>query len=161
MKKLVSTFIVFYALWLLLAGITTEELILGAVVSLLLAALVARLVSYEFGFSVVLQLVKYVVLFVPLFIWKLILANLHIAKIVLTPKLPINPGFVVVKTGLKKDISKLSLANAITMTPGTLSVDVAEDEVLIHWVTVKEGTASEHRDEISKDFEKQLGGIFE
>lgn len=82
-------------------------------------------------------------------------------KIVLTPKLPINPGFVVVKTGLKKDISKLSLANAITLTPGTLSVDLVEDEVLIHWVTMTEGSQSDHRDVISKDFEKTLGGIFE
>lgn len=161
MKKLVSTFIVFYALWLLLAGIATSELILGAVVSLALAILVFKMVNYSFGPIVVVQGLKYVVLFIPLFIWKLILANLHVARIVLSKKLPIKPGFVVVKTSLKKDISKLSLANAITMTPGTLSIDVADDEILIHWITVNEGTASDHRNEISKDFEKQLGGIFE
>lgn len=161
MKKMVSTFIVFYALWLALAGVAVSELITGALVSLVLAVLVSRLVSYDFGPVVILQTFKYVVLFIPLFIWKLILANLQMARIVLSPKLPINPGFVVLKTGLKKDISKLSLANAITLTPGTLSVDVAEDEVLVHWVTMKEGTASEHRDEISKAFEKSLGRIFE
>ncbi len=161
MKKLVSTFIVFYALWVALAGVAVSELILGAVVALILAVLVSKLVNYDLSIGSIVQVVKYLVLFIPLFVWKLILANLHIAKIVLTPKLPINPGFVVVKTGLKKDISKLSLANAITLTPGTLSVDLVEDEVLIHWVTMTEGSQSDHRDVISKDFEKTLGGIFE
>lgn len=161
MKKTVSAFIVFYGLWLVLAGIHVQELITGAVVSLALALLIGRLVNYEFGLGSVVSAVKYIVLYIPLFVWKMILANLDMARIVLTPKLPIKPGFVTVKTGLKSDIGRLTLANSITLTPGTLSIDVAEDEVLIHWVEVIGDTQAEYRDRISISFEKSLGGIFE
>lgn len=161
MKKTLSAFVVFYFLWLVLAGQHIQELIAGAVVSILLALIIGKVVNYDFGPEAVVVGVKYTILFVPLFIWKLILANLQMARIVLSPELPIEPGFVVVKTGLKKDISKLSLANAITMTPGTLSIDFSGDEVLIHWVAVQGGTPEEQGQNIAGSFEKRLGGIFE
>lgn len=161
MKKIVSSFIVFYLLWIIIAGIKTEELLLGAVVALVLAFIVGPLVPYDINGHSIVQVFKYVFLFIPLFVWKLVVANFQMAKIVLTPSLPIKPGFVVVKTGLSDDFAKLSLANVITLTPGTLSIDVKENEILIHWVTVKGETASEYKDEISKDFERVLGGIFE
>lgn len=161
MKKTVSAFIVFYILWLVLAGVNLQELIAGALVSMLLAVVVGRVVNYEFGPNTIMAVVKYTFLYIPLFVWKLILANLQMAKIVLSPSLPIKPGFVVLKTGLKKDISKLSLANSITLTPGTLSVDMDEDEILVHWVSVEGDDPAEQQKLISKDFEKSLGGIFE
>jgi len=161
MKKTVSAFVVFYVLWLVLAGINLQELIAGAVVSLVLAVVLGNVVNYELNVGTILTAVKFTVMYIPLFIWKLILANFQMAKIVLSPVLPINPGFVVIKTGLTKDIAKLSLANSITLTPGTLSIDVDEDEVLIHWVDVQGEDEAEYMAQISKSFEKSLGGIFE
>lgn len=161
MKKTLSAFVVFYVLWLVLGGFHVQELIMGAVVSLALALVIGKVVNYEFGPETILVGVKYVVVFMPLFIWKLIQANLQMARIVLSPSLPIKPGFVLVKTGLKKDIAKLSLANAITLTPGTLSIDLGDDEVLVHWVDVQEGTPVEQGQAIAGSFEKTLGGIFE
>jgi len=161
MKKTLSAFVVFYVLWLVLGGLHVQELMTGAVVSLALALIIGKVVNYEFGPETILVGVKYVVVFMPLFIWKLIQANLQMARIVLSPSLPIKPGFVVVKTALKKDIAKLSLANAITLTPGTLSIDVADDEVLIHWVDVQGGTPEDQGKAIAGSFEKTLGGIFE
>lgn len=161
MKKSISAFIVFYILWLVLAGVNQQELIAGAVVSALLAVVVGKLVNYEFGPRTLVTLVKYTFLYIPLFLWKLVLANFQMAKMVLSPTLPIKPGFVVLKTGLKSDIAKLSLANSITLTPGTLSLDIENEEVLIHWVKVEGETEAEHQALISKEFEKTLGGIFE
>ena len=161
MKKTVSAFVIFYVLWLVLGGINLQEVIVGALVSLVLALVLANLVGYELGVGSILTVVKFTVMYIPLFVWKLILANFQMAKIVLSPELPINPGFVVIKTGLTKDIAKLSLANSITLTPGTLSIDVDEDEVLIHWVDVQGDNGAQHMAQISKSFEKSLGGIFE
>ncbi|PKM56107.1 MAG: Na+/H+ antiporter subunit D [Firmicutes bacterium HGW-Firmicutes-5] len=161
MKKTVSAFIVFYVLWLAIAGLSIQEWITGGIVSLVLALVLRSIVNYEFELGTIITVVKFTVLYLPLFIWKLLIANLQMAKIVLSPKLPINPGFVVVKTGLKKDISKLSLANSITLTPGTLSIEVADDEVLVHWVDVQGKDQADYRDQISISFEKTLGGIFE
>ena len=160
MRRFLSAFIVFYVLWIALSGVAVEELIVGAVVALLLSFVVGHLTDYHFDGRTPLSTIKYIFMYIPLFIVKLIQANLDMAKIVLSKDLPIKPGFVILKTSLKKDISKLSLANSITLTPGTLSVDIKDEEVLIHWVKV-EGSEDQQKEAIAGAFEKQLGGIFE
>ncbi len=160
MKNKVSAFIVFYVLWIVLAGWHIQELIVGAIISALLALTVGSLIRYKLHPKDLGTVIKYVILFLPLFIWKLIQANIQMARIVLSPSLPIQPGFVVIQTDLKKDIAKLSLANAITLTPGTLSIDVNDDELLIHWVKVQGEDSQAHREGIAGAFEKALGGIF-
>ena len=63
-------------------------------------------------------------------------ANLTLAKIVLSPSLPINPGFVKVRTTLKSPMGRLLLANSITLTPGTLTVEMEGEWLYVHWVTM-------------------------
>ncbi len=67
-------------------------------------------------------------------------ANIDVAMRVITGE--INPGIVKIKTGLKKDMALTLLANSITLTPGTLSVDVdeKENELYVHWIDVKTAT---------------------
>ncbi len=156
---MLSTFVVLYAVWIALSGVNTQEMLVGGVVSLVIAYLIRNTSAYEFGVGIVIAAVKFIFLYLPLFVVKLIQANISLAKIVLDPKLPIRPGFVKIRTGLGKDVSKLILANSITLTPGTLTVDVDEDELLIHWVDVKGETAEEYYQHIACDFEKRLGGI--
>ena len=159
MKKTISTFLVLLAIWVLLTGFNWMEVVLGAAVSLVLAIIISRFVNYSFGFGIILGLIKFIVIYIPVFIFKLVLANIDIAYRVLSPKLPINPGIVKVPTKLKSDFGKFVLANSITLTPGTLSLDVEDDEVIVHWVNVKGKTPDEHQSRISKTFEKLLGGI--
>lgn len=161
MKKVLSTFLVLYLLWITLAGISLEELLAGAVVSLIIAYLIRNTSAYDFGFKIVVQIIKFIFMFLPLFVWKLILANISLAKIVLDPKLPINPGFVKISTGLRGDVGKLILANSITLTPGTLTVDVDGEELLIHWVDVEGKDKNDYFKHIASGFEKALGGIVE
>ncbi len=159
MKRVLSTFVVLYVLWIAMAGVSLEEMIAGAVIALIVSLVIKNLGIYDYSIGIILPVIKFIVLYIPLFLWKLILANVSLAKIVLNPKLPINPGFVTIKTGLDGDVSKLILANSITLTPGTLSVDLEENELLIHWVDVKGNTQDDYFKEISKDFEKAIGGI--
>lgn len=161
MKKVLSTFLVLYLLWIALAGISLEELLVGAIVSFLIAYLIRNTSAYDFGFNIIVQTIKFIFMYLPLFIWKLIVANISLAKIVLDPKLPINPGFVKISTGLKGDAGKLILANSITLTPGTLTVDVEEDELLIHWVNIEGNDKNDYFKHIASGFEKTLGGIVE
>ncbi len=65
----------------------------------------------------------------------MIKANLKVAYIVLHPKLPISPGMVQFKTRLKTDLAKVIFANAITLTPGTLTVDIEDDLFTVHGLT--------------------------
>ncbi len=159
MKKIISTFIVLWIVWILLAGFSVTEVILGGAVALVLAFILAKFVNYAFSISAIWGLILFIIIYIPVFIFKLILANLDMAYRVLSPRIPINPGFVKVKTDLMNDFGKLVLANSITLTPGTLSLDVEDDHVLVHWVNVKGKTEDEHQKHISKTFEKILGGI--
>lgn len=158
--KIIVTFISILLIYLLLAGFYVDELILGSVISAVLTGILVKTVDYSIDGLFPIKLVKYIVLYIPVFIYQLILANLDVARRVLSPKIPLNPGIVKVPTNIKSDLGKLTLANSITLTPGTLSLDVTEDAVLVHTVEVKGDTEEQKQQNISEPFEKILGGIF-
>jgi multicomponent Na+:H+ antiporter subunit E len=62
-------------------------------------------------------------------------ANIQVAKIVLHPKMPISPGFILLKTKLQKDLSRTLYANSITLTPGTITINLNKDRLLVHALT--------------------------
>jgi multicomponent Na+:H+ antiporter subunit E len=101
--------------------------------------------------------------YAAVFIWECFKANLDVAYRVLHPDLPIRPGTVRVKTSLKSDIALTFLANSITLTPGTTTVDIDKERGLIyvHRIYIKDGhAASEHLPVVEK-FEKILRKVFE
>ena len=158
--KYVATFLVLFASYVLLAGLHVQELVVGSVVSLMLTVLIANMVDYKVDFKLPIRLLVFIFVYVPVFIYQLVLANLDVAKRVLSPKIPLNPGFVKIKTDLKGDFAKLTLANSITLTPGTLSIDVDGDDMYIHTVDVKGKSPEENKKNISSLFEKILGVVF-
>jgi len=101
--------------------------------------------------------------YIPLFIWECIKANIDVAYRVAHPDLPINPGIVKVKTTLKSDTGLTFLANSITLTPGTMSVDIDEENgfLYIHWIDVKDKDIQKATEIIVKRFEDILRRIFE
>ncbi len=158
--KYLTTFVVMLLLYLFLAGFTVDEVILGSIVSAILTVLLAKYINFQIDALLPLRLVKFVFVYIPVFLWKLLLANFDIARRVLSPKIPLNPGIVRIRTNLKGDFGKLTLANSITLTPGTLAIDVEGDSLYIHTVDVKGKTEAENSAQISGPFEKILGGIF-
>lgn len=78
-------------------------------------------------------------LYLLVLFWEMLKANLNVVMIVVNPYLPIKPGFIRIKSKLKEDASLTVLANSITLTPGTLTVDIDKDEgfLYIHWINVK------------------------
>ena len=158
--KYVATFLVLFASYVLLAGFGIYELILGAFVSLVLTFILAKLVDYSVNIFFPYYLLKFIVIYLPVFTWQLILANFDVARRVLSPKIPLNPGFVKITTDLQGDFAKLTLANSITLTPGTLSIDIDGQDIYIHTVDVKGKTPEENRENISAKFEKVLGVVF-
>ncbi len=101
--------------------------------------------------------------YIPLFIWECIKANIDVAFRVAHPDLPIHPGIVKVKTTLKSDTALTFLANSITLTPGTMSVDIDEENkvLYIHWIDVKDKDIQKATEIIVKTFEDVLKRIFE
>ncbi len=99
--------------------------------------------------------------FLFVFLAELVKSNLNVAKIVLHPRLPIQPGIVKFTTTLKSDMAKMLLANSITLTPGTLTVDIVEDTYYIHWLEVSTSSPEESYKAIGEKFEKLLKDVFE
>ena len=104
--------------------------------------------------------IYYMILYLLVFIRELIKSNLDVARRVLTPSLPINPGIVKFKSKLPTDYSRMVLANSITLTPGTLSIDIIDDTFYIHWIDVKTTDPEKAFTEIAETFEKILLKIF-
>ena len=127
-------------LWLLLAGsVQWEELmaagIAGGLVVLVSGQKLRILGGIRFSPSAPLHLLRYL----GAFSLALVRANLDMARRVLSPSLPLNPAVVAVQTRLQSPLGRLLLANSITLTPGTLTVDVQGDRFLIHWVDCTPG----------------------
>ncbi len=105
----------------------------------------------------------FVTQYIPTFLWECIKANIDVALRVIHPSLPINPGIVKVKTKLKSDTALTFLANSITLTPGTMTVDIDRDNgiLYIHWINVKAQDVEPATRLIVDKFEKILLKIFE
>lgn len=72
------------------------------------------------------------VIFLPWLVWKIASANLHVTRMVLHPRMPIDPALIRFSTNLHSDLARLALAATITLTPGTCVVDVDRDVFTVH-----------------------------
>ena len=101
------------------------------------------------------------IVYIPVFVWEMAKANFDVAYRVLHPKMPIKPGIVKVKTKLKSEMGKAFLANSITLTPGTFTVDIKNEYLYIHWINVRYTDIEEATKDIVGRFEPLLLKIFD
>ena len=116
-----------------------EEILFGVILSVV-SGLIARKIFVKKSFRManpVRWIMFLVYLFGP-FLIGLTKANFDVAYRVITGK--INPGIVRISPNLKTDLGATMLANSITLTPGTLTVDIDEktNDLYIHWINVDE-----------------------
>jgi len=139
-----------------------QEVITGIVIALLISLLAGHFLVVNQTSRGVLRRLLYLVIYIFRFLWELMKANLNVAYLVIHPKLPIKPGIVKIKTKLTKDSALTLLGNSITLTPGTMTVDINEDkkELYIHWIYVKEVQEEKATQEISQNFERNINGDF-
>ena len=100
-------------------------------------------------------------MYVPYFLYYCIRANLDVAVRVIHPDVPIRPGIVKVRTTLTTDMAKTFLANSITLTPGTLTVDLDGQDLYVHWINIDTEDVDKRTAEICGRFEPLLRRIFE
>jgi multicomponent Na+:H+ antiporter subunit E len=160
--RYVTVFILSMIFWIMLTfEFTFSNLIVGAIASLITSLIFTRF--FVKNVYKLLQPQRYFWFFVYLFvfIWECIKANIDVAYRVLHPKMPIRPGIVKVKTTLKSDMAKMLLANSITMTPGTISVDIIDDYLYIHWIYISSDDPEIYTGIITGAFEKYIKRIIE
>jgi len=160
-KKFIYTFLFTFVIWY---GFTTslhlEEIITGLIVSALIA--IVNVVNFACCEPIVSKAsdILYIGKYFFVFIIALVKSNFDMARRVLSPQVDINPGIVMFKTQLKNDFAKMVLANSITLTPGTLTVDVIKNKFYIHWIDVKTVDPEKVYEEIAAPFEKILLKIY-
>ena len=103
----------------------------------------------------------WLLVFLFVFTWECLKANFDVAYRVLHPNMPIRPGIVKVQLGLKSELAKTILANSITMTPGTISVDLVDDVLYVHWIYVHSFDPAEYQHRVAGRFEKYMKKIFD
>ena len=103
----------------------------------------------------------WLLVFILIFIWECIKANFDVAYRVLHPAMPIRPGIVKVKTTLRNDFARMMLANSITMTPGTITVDIIGDHFYVHWIYVSSQDPEIYSVKVLGRFENYIKKIFE
>jgi multicomponent Na+:H+ antiporter subunit E len=136
------------------------ELITGIIICLILSIILFRN-YHKIGLPALsLKRLIYLCIYIIVLFREIIIANFDVAYRVIHPKLPIKPGIVVIKTELKNDLAKMILANSITLTPGTFTLDINNDKLLIHWINVKTDNTDEATKLIGERFEKYLKIIF-
>ena len=95
------------------------------------------------------------VLYWPWLFWEIVKSNLNITKIILDPKLPINPRLIQYPTNLGSNPAVVLLGNSITLTPGTVTIEVSSDELVIH--ALDDGSSSELE---SRAMERKIAEAF-
>lgn len=160
--KHIALFLILLAFWLLFSfSLQPENVIVGAACALLVTLMFGR--YFVTGIKKFLQPWRYFwgLVFLFIFLWECIKANFDVAYRVIHPDMPINPGIVKVKLTLKTEIARVMLANSITMTPGTITVDIKDDYIFIHWINITSNDPVIYSDKICCKFEKHIRRIFE
>lgn len=137
LAHLVSLTIFLSGLWLLLSGHFEPLILWFGVASVLFTVVLAHKMDITDHEGVPLQLGFGIILYWPWLLIEIIKANIDVTKRVLNPSMPISPTLFTLKTSQKTDIGKVLYANSITLTPGTVSVDVLDDEILVHGLSLE------------------------
>jgi multicomponent Na+:H+ antiporter subunit E len=125
--------IILAILWLLLSGHYTPLLLSLGLLSIILVTIIClrmNLMAYNQP-EALLQLSK----FIPYGFWlivEILKSNIDVCKRILNPKLPISPSLITVKASQQSDFAKVVYANSITLTPGTISIDVEGCDIEVH-----------------------------
>lgn len=145
-KNLIIQFILLLGFWLLLSGhYDFFHISMGVFSSLLVIFINLRLKRYFFyqeeidkteariknHFYVGINFFR-LLYYIPWLLWQIVIASLQVAYAVLSPKMPIDPSLILFETKLPCMTAKVILGNSITLTPGTITVQISGDDFVVH-----------------------------
>jgi len=148
---------VLFAVWLLLSGMPEPLLLALGLASCIVVVIITRrmdLVDHE-GHPV--HLTWRAIVYWPWLAWEVVKANIDVARLVLDPTMPITPTMVRLKASQKTDLGLVIYANSITLTPGTVSVDVEPGEILVHAIS-RDGAAALEEGEMGRRVTRMAEG---
>ncbi|MDE2836166.1 MAG: Na+/H+ antiporter subunit E [Chloroflexota bacterium] len=154
-----------FAVWFAFSGHTEIEfLVVGAVVAVLGTALThwlfagdqdPRFMHVPYPFLWFVRGFFRSLLYIPWLLWEILVSNLHVAYLVLHPRLPVEPNLVGFDTSLQSETAQVLLAQSITLTPGTVTVDVTDGRFIVHCLSNKSRQGMEEG-----SIQRKVAGIF-
>lgn len=161
-KNILISFSIIFLGWLLLNwSFSLEIVILGVFISALLSLIFCHKCSIYNEIKLSPKAFIFTIMYIFVFLTELIKANIDVTKRVLSPALPINPGIVKVETSLNSKMARLILANSITLTPGTFTIEIHENALYIHWIDVKDANVTKATEILVRKFETYLKEIYD
>ncbi len=168
-ERVIFTWVTLMVFWIVIStNATPENLSLGAAVTLLIALFMRDLLTKDMRRSghVVEKILYFSLIYLPQYLvimaFRLLESNLKVAKNVIF--MDINPGIVKIKTDLHSDTGITILANSITLTPGTLTLDVkkklGETYLYVHWIDLETLNREKAGEKIKGDIEEWLKKVF-
>jgi multicomponent Na+:H+ antiporter subunit E len=158
-------FLILYAFWILLSErFQLKYLIIGFFVAALVTWLTSDMIynprtrGVFTGSGELFRTVGRYILYVPWLVWAIVKANIQIALIILNPRLPIDPGFIQFTSHLECKIARVTLANSITLTPGTITTDIKKKKLIVHFLVPESAADLEtgvFQNRVSKVFSEQ------
>ena len=126
--------LLFFLAWIIFNGnITLEIVLFGMVIALGMFAFICKFMDYsiqkELRFY---KLVPVFFQYIFLLVKEIVQANLTVCRMILSRKEVVEPVIVHVHTNLKTETARVILANSITLTPGTITVSMTDDDLLVH-----------------------------
>lgn len=144
--------------WVALTGVfNPSNFAIGFMVGFGLLWMTQRLMEPSTYFTKIPQVLGLVFFF---FI-EIIVANLRVAVVVLSPRLTVHPAVVAIPLDMQSDVEIALLANLITLTPGTLHLDVSSDRKIMYIHTMFVDDLGEFREHIKQGFERRIMEVFE
>lgn len=127
-------YVLLFCFWLLLNGnVTLEIVLLGLAVTALMALLEYTLFGYTPKTEgMLLRKAPVFCAYIPVLMWEILKAGWAVSKVVLFRRYKITPTLVTFRTDLKTEFGRFLLANSITLTPGTITVQVKGDRLTVH-----------------------------
>ncbi|HET6604232.1 MAG TPA: Na+/H+ antiporter subunit E [Xanthomonadaceae bacterium] len=138
---ILTLFATLAAVWLVLSGQTTALLLGLGLASVLATVALSRRLGVIDRESHPVQILRNLIVFWVFLAREIIVANLQVARLVLSPRRALQPTMVRVRTRHGSDLSRALLGNAITLTPGTVTVEIDGDELLVHALTAASARA--------------------
>ena len=126
--------LLFFCVWIIFNGtITAEIAVIGAVIVLFMFAFICRFMDYSLKQEILLYkrnvwLLRYIFVLVM----EIIKANVAVIRLITSDSEVVEPVMVRVHTNLRSKFCRVLLANSITLTPGTITVSMDEDECVVH-----------------------------
>ena len=137
--RYIITFIILFLNWIIWSGMFDAFHLSLGIISCAIVTYTTHDILFtreRFSYKQIIEVWRFIK-YIPWLLWQIILSNIHVAGLVLSPKMPIEPHMIRVKVRLKKDISIVTYANSITLTPGTITADIADGEFYIHCISKK------------------------